>query len=203
MKEVDSEVQVSNRIISVNNKAHRNNIYDIDDKDVSNSKLVMSKELLSIIGSIDCIIMSLINRCIGHLDNKSMLLLLEDHGIKHITNDSLNVLLLHLRKIQIAKTLLHAAEYRARKKKIKCTLDYEWIYNRLSKCEKTCIPFRFTERNDDTPNPYAPSIDRIDNDKGYLKSNSRLVLISYNKFKCDYHEDDINYIVKELSLLSL
>lgn len=68
-------------------------------------------------------------------------------------------------------------------------------------CERTSVNFVLTtyETNRQvSDNPYAPSIDRIDNNKGYTQDNSQVVLIAYNKFKSNYNEEDIFKIAQAI-----
>lgn len=61
-------------------------------------------------------------------------------------------------------------------------IDRQFIEEKLRKgvCEVTGLPFDFTSPGQSRKNPFAPSIDRIDNNIGYIKSNVRLVLWAVN-----------------------
>lgn len=81
-----------------------------------------------------------------------------------------------------AKTLLKSAERRSHK--YECfDLDEEFIVSKLEGgvCEVTGIPFSYDKPAEGLcKNPYSPSIDRIDNRVGYVKSNVRIVLWQVN-----------------------
>lgn len=59
----------------------------------------------------------------------------------------------------------------------------------LGVCQLTGLPFDFSPPQTKHHNPYAPSIDRIDNTKGYTKENCRVVLISVNQSLNEYGQD--------------
>jgi hypothetical protein len=78
------------------------------------------------------------------------------------------------------------AQKRAKKKKIPFDLiDHdvrELFIMSMGKCTLTGIPFRRPEGEKIRyrKNPYAPSIDRIDNALGYTRANVRLVCVAIN-----------------------
>jgi len=51
---------------------------------------------------------------------------------------------------------------------------------KAGRCQLTDLPFDFTPANKTSTNPYAPSLDRIDSQKGYTKENCRVVLSMVN-----------------------
>jgi len=57
------------------------------------------------------------------------------------------------------------------------------------RCALTGMPFRLEHYEKSRRNPYAPSIDRIDNGLGYTEGNVRLVLTFVNLAIADYGED--------------
>lgn len=61
-------------------------------------------------------------------------------------------------------------------------IDKEFIEQKLTigHCEVTGLPFDFTSPGESRKNPFAPSLDRIDNSIGYVKSNVRVVLWAVN-----------------------
>lgn len=81
-----------------------------------------------------------------------------------------------------AKTLLKGIERRAIRHAELSDVDLSFILDALTLgvCQVTGIPFQFEPHATYGKNPYAPSVDRIDNSKGYTKENTRLVLWQVN-----------------------
>jgi hypothetical protein len=73
--------------------------------------------------------------------------------------------------------------YRATKRKHHCSIDREFIADRLrltrGRCELTGLRFS-TDRDDEANRPFAHSIDRIDSNKGYTRGNIRIVCAGIN-----------------------
>jgi hypothetical protein len=78
--------------------------------------------------------------------------------------------------------LLRHAKKRSEKKGLPCDIDMEWINEKLQNqvCELSGIKFDFTNNDISHFNPYCPSIDRINPQKGYTKDNCRMVLVAVN-----------------------
>lgn len=79
---------------------------------------------------------------------------------------------------------VRGAKRRATRKGREFTIDYQSAYNLWlrcdGKCEITGIPFDFTKLINQKARPFSPSIDRIDNSKGYELENVRVVCIAVN-----------------------
>jgi len=81
-------------------------------------------------------------------------------------------------------------------------LDEKWIQERLDKgvCEVTGIPFEYFEYGTTKPgfnyNPFGPSVDKINPDEGYKKSNCRLVCWAYNRAKGIWSDEVIKKMCK-------
>lgn len=92
-----------------------------------------------------------------------------------------------------ATSLLRYARRRATQLQLPIELDREWVLERLQAgvCEFTGIQFQRGPRGDHAAHPYAPSIDRIKPEIGYLRGNSRLVVFAFNRFRCDGFGDDV------------
>lgn len=81
-------------------------------------------------------------------------------------------------KMCVAKT-----RERAKKRKLEFELTLEWARSRWTgKCEVTGLPFRL-KFGKGGPGQFSPSIDRIDNSRGYLRGNCRFVLAAVNALK--------------------
>ena len=69
-------------------------------------------------------------------------------------------------------------------------LTPEWILEKLSKgvCEITGLPFTYGTQ---ARNPWSPSLDRIDPEKGYTLENTRVVVWIYNACKNVFSDEDV------------
>jgi hypothetical protein len=96
--------------------------------------------------------------------------------------------------------LLCGAKDRAKIRKLQINLDRKWVEERLAplKCEVTGIDLVLTRQSGYSHSPFRPSIDRIDNTKGYTKDNCRIVCVIYNKAKSDYNDEDVIKMAKGL-----
>lgn len=92
------------------------------------------------------------------------------------------------RQKNIAYVCVASAKHRCLKKGWEFNLDREWAEERYTgHCELTGIEFNF----DTNKGPYSPSLDRINNSKGYLKGNCRFILNSINMLKGSGTEEDM------------
>lgn len=89
--------------------------------------------------------------------------------------------------------LLTAAKNRAKTNGLECDLDREWLEIRLQpmKCEATGVDLVLERQDNVQHTPFRPSIDRIENSKGYTKDNCRIVCVIYNKAKSDGTDADV------------
>jgi hypothetical protein len=95
--------------------------------------------------------------------------------------------------------LIRSAKSRAKKKGFEYDLDLEWASARWSgKCEITGIQF-IVNAKAHSGFPYSPSIDRIDNSKGYLKNNCRFVIFAVNAMKGTGSDSDMVLIARALA----
>ena len=89
------------------------------------------------------------------------------------------------------KGMLYSARQRAKDKDMECNLEYDdlvKLYDSTNgKCKYTNRHFVFTKAGESSmkTNLNAPSLDRIDNNKGYTLDNVQIVSLAYNKMKCD------------------
>lgn len=100
-------------------------------------------------------------------------------------------------------TLTGYAKRKVRDKALECRkggvpfdLDAEWYLERLPKgCELTGIAFDRTADNRRT----LPSVDRVDQTRGYLKDNCRLVLNCVNAFRYDGTDEQMKAVAARLA----
>jgi hypothetical protein len=83
-----------------------------------------------------------------------------------------------------ARLILERTKARAKKKNFSFDLTEGWVQKKLNKgiCEATGIELICNEYYEDK-GPFVPSIDRLDNSKGYTKDNCQMVIWIYNRAK--------------------
>lgn len=96
-----------------------------------------------------------------------------------------------------ALNLLSSARRRS-KKWPDFDLDLEFIISKLENgvCEITGIPFDYSCIGRSKKNPFAPSIDRINNGIGYTKNNTRLTLWAVNLMHGEMTDDQLVVMCK-------
>lgn len=96
------------------------------------------------------------------------------------------------------KYLLQSRRLDAKNRGLEYTLTNEWAEARWTgKCELTGIPF-LKQRTGRGPMPFSPSIDRIDQTKGYTQDNSRFLLWGLNALRGNGTDDDMYVIARAL-----
>lgn len=98
-----------------------------------------------------------------------------------------------------ATMLRNRCKTRARKHGLQFSLSKEIIIEKLKKgvCEQTKIPLVMVK---DPCNPYSPSIDRIDNNKGYTDDNIQIVCTIYNFCKNQFTDLDVKQFIREAKI---
>lgn len=102
--------------------------------------------------------------------------------------------------IERARFLYKTVKQRADKRQIDFDLTVEWFEKRLNfgKCEVSKIPFTLDNFGQKWNKFYSPSVDRIDNNKGYTIDNCRLVLFGFNAGKFTATDQDFANLVYAL-----
>lgn len=91
-----------------------------------------------------------------------------------------------------ARILHYSAKKRASLSGVEFTLERFVIetYLEIGHCWMTGFKFDYSSPTDASRNPFAPSIDRKNNSKGYIAENVQVVCNIYNTGKNDYNELD-------------
>lgn len=66
------------------------------------------------------------------------------------------------------------------------------------RCQATGVELVLIKDDNVTHSAFRPSVDRIDNSKGYTKDNCRVVAVIYNKAKSDYNDEDVLKMAKSM-----
>lgn len=115
-------------------------------------------------------------------------------------------------KEELVDRLYASVRTRSWQKKRDFDLTKEWIKKKIDKgiCERTGIEFVFIAMfqtiNDKympmkmtrKAHPFTPSIDRIDNRRGYTKDNCQMVVWAYNRAKGADTDDDLYKLAKAI-----
>jgi hypothetical protein len=88
---------------------------------------------------------------------------------------------------------IKAAVVRDRRLGREADIDLSWALNQIAiqnhACALTGIAFQYQGLRNGRLNPYSPSLDRIDNARGYEKANVRIVLSAINLMILDWGDD--------------
>jgi hypothetical protein len=101
-----------------------------------------------------------------------------------------------------AAVLLNVARQRAEKKGLEFSLTLDWLEPRIvaGVCEVTGLPFDLaTQPTNKGPSiPFSPSLDRIDNSRGYSEDNVQVVVSVYNVAKGAWGHDAVVRMAESL-----
>ena len=104
------------------------------------------------------------------------------------------------RRLDLCRFLLWNTKGNARTKGRDFALTREWLEPRLNSgiCEMTGLPFSYIPGTRWRKNPFFPSIDRRDPDRGYTEENCRLVLYAYNTAKGTWTDEETLVVARAL-----
>ncbi len=100
-----------------------------------------------------------------------------------------------------AGRMCSAAKLRAKQNNLKFDLDVKWITKKINQghCEMTGMKFTLeAPRKGYFHNPYAPSLDRHNQTKGYTKDNVKVVIWAYNQAKGQWNRKHFKRIIKAI-----
>jgi hypothetical protein len=99
--------------------------------------------------------------------------------------------------LRMAKRMCSVCRRSAAARNIDFDLAPQWFEERLvrGRCELTGLPFVFNRCR----NPFLPSPDRIDSDKGYTPDNTRLILWMLNSAKGTATEEEFISALKQVA----
>jgi len=112
------------------------------------------------------------------------------------------------RKKNPEKTIHSVLKFSANRNSLAFDLTPEWIAKKLNtgRCEMTDMPVnhkQYKKGNKGDRDFLSPSFDRIDNSKGYTKSNLRLVCWGYNLSKNNFTDRDVTAMSLSVVLKSV
>ena len=92
----------------------------------------------------------------------------------------------------LAKTLHRSAKSRAESRGLAFDISVLQIEVMLhaGRCQRSGIPFDVRRMSDARKKPFAPSLDRVDNSRGYVFDNVQLVCNLFNVGKSDHDQTD-------------
>lgn len=105
------------------------------------------------------------------------------------------------RKSSPASALLYSCRKSAKVRGLACDLTLEEVVE-LAKpmvCSVTKLPLRWDKDGSSFRNPWAPSIDRLDNSRGYHSDNIRLVCCAFNIMRSDFSDDVVRTLARAVS----
>ena len=63
-------------------------------------------------------------------------------------------------------------------------------------CEATGLPLLLEWKGPSGSNPWAPSVDRLDNSLGYVPGNVRIVCWAFNNMRGDFPDEVVETLVR-------
>lgn len=100
-----------------------------------------------------------------------------------------------------ASALLYSCRKSAKARGLECSLTLEQVVElaRPMVCSMTKLPLRWDKDGDSFRNPWGPSIDRLDNSRGYVPDNVRLVCCAFNIMRSDFSDDVVRTLARAVT----
>lgn len=102
------------------------------------------------------------------------------------------------KQANLARKLLHQCKSSARYRKHECTLTEDLIEELLAgmTCSATGLSLSTEWEGPSGSNPWAPSVDRLDNLLGYVPGNVRVVCWAFNNMRGDFPDEVVETLVR-------
>ena len=100
-----------------------------------------------------------------------------------------------------ARRLLHQCKASAKYRGHECLITEELLARLLQNmtCSATGLPLTLEWKGPSGTNPWAPSVDRLDNSLGYVPGNVRIVCWAFNNMRGDFPDEVIETLVRAYS----
>lgn len=100
-----------------------------------------------------------------------------------------------------ASALLYSCRKSAKARGLECTLTLERVIELAEPmvCSVSGLPLRWDKEGDSFRNPWVPSIDRLDNSRGYHDDNIRLVCCAFNIMRSDFSDEVVKTLARAVA----
>lgn len=98
----------------------------------------------------------------------------------------------------LARKLLHQCKASAKYRGHECLITEELLAELLHsmECSATGLPLTLEWKGPSGTNPWAPSVDRLNNSLGYVPGNVRIVCWAFNNMRGDFSDEVVETLVR-------
>lgn len=102
------------------------------------------------------------------------------------------------KQANLARRLLHQCRASARYHRHECTITEDLLEELLlgMACSATGLPLQTEWEGPSGSNPWAPSVDRLNNSLGYVPGNVRIVCWAFNNMRGDFPDEVVETLVR-------